>query len=219
MLVEIWSDVVCPWCYVGKRNLEVALAGFEHADRVTIEWRSYELDPNTPARVELSMDEVLERKYGMTSEQATRANLQMTELAATVGLEYHLDQVQIGNTFDAHRLIHLAAAEGVAGEMKERLLRAYFTEGRAISDPVTLTELAGEVGLDPARVAEVLDGDEFGAEVRADEARAMELGSTGVPFFVFDGRLGIPGAQPPDVLLRLLDRAWDTSAEAAASTA
>jgi predicted DsbA family dithiol-disulfide isomerase len=219
MLVEIWSDVVCPWCYVGKRNLEVALAGFEHADQVTIEWRSYELDPNTPARVELSMDEVLERKYGMTTEQATRANLQMTELAATVGLEYHLDRVQIGNTFDAHRLIHLAAAEGRAGEMKERLLRAYFTEGRAISDPSTLVELAGEVGLDPGRVADVLDGDEFSAEVRADEARAMELGSTGVPFFVFDGRLGIPGAQPPDVLLRLLDRAWDTSAEAATSRA
>ena len=127
MLVEIWSDVVCPWCYVGKRNLEVALAGFEHAGEVTVEWRSYELDPNTPARVELSMDEVLERKYGMTSEQATRANLQMTELAATVGLEYHLDRVQIGNTFDAHRLIHLAATEGRAGEMKERLLGAYFT--------------------------------------------------------------------------------------------
>ena len=219
MLVEIWSDVVCPWCYVGKRNLEVALAGFEHADQVEIEWRSYELDPNTPARVELSMDEVLERKYGMTTEQATTANLQMTELAATVGLEYHLDRVQIGNTFDAHRLIHLAATEGRAGEMKERLLRAYFTEGRAISDRSTLVELAVEVGLDPTRVAEVLAGDEFGAEVRADEARAMELGSTGVPFFVFDGRLGIPGAQPPDVLLRLLDRAWDTSAEAATSTA
>jgi len=219
MLVEIWSDVVCPWCYVGKRNLEIALAGFEHAGQVTVEWRSYELDPTTPAHVELSMDEVLERKYGMTAEQATKANSQMTELAATVGLEYHLDRVQIGNTFDAHRLIHLAALEGRAGDLKERLLRAYFTEGRTISDPSTLTELATEVGLDRARVAEVLAGDEFGADVRADEARAMELGSTGVPFFVFDRRLGIPGAQPPDVLLRLLNRAWDTSTEAASSTA
>ena len=165
------------------------------------------------------MDEVLERKYGMTAEQAATANSQMTELAATVGLEYHLDRVQIGNTFDAHRLLHLAALEGRAGDLKERLLRAYFTEGRAISDPSTLAELAAEVGLGRARVAEVLAGDEFGADVRADEDRAMELGSTGVPFFVFDERLGVPGAQPPDVLLRLLNRAWDTSTEAAPSTA
>lgn len=214
MLVEIWSDVVCPWCYVGKRNLEAALAGFDHADRVTVEWRSFELDPTTPARVELSMDEVLERKYGMTREEASAANRQMTELADKVGLEYHLDRVQIGNTFDAHRLIHLASHEGKAGEMKERLLRAYFTEGRAVSDRSTLGELASEVGLDPGRVADVLDGDEYAADVRADEARAQELGSTGVPYFVFDERLGLPGAQPPDVLLRLLNRAWDTSAEA-----
>ena len=214
MLVEIWSDVVCPWCYVGKRNLEAALAGFDHADRVTVEWRSFELDPTTPARVELSMDEVLERKYGMTREEASAANRQMTELADKVGLEYHLDRVQIGNTFDAHRLIHLASHEGKAGEMKERLLRAYFTEGRAVSDRSTLGELASEVGLDPGRVADVLDGDEYAADVRTDEARAQELGSTGVPYFVFDERLGLPGAQPPDVLLRLLNRAWDTSAEA-----
>jgi len=164
------------------------------------------------------MDEVLERKYGMTAEQASTANRQMTELAAKVGLEYHLDRVQIGNTFDAHRLIHLAATVGKAGAMKERLLRAYFTEGRAISDPATLADLATDVGLDADRVAEMLSGDEFADEVRGDEARAMELGSTGVPFFVFDERLGIPGAQPPDVLLRLLNRAWDTSAEAGVAT-
>ena len=218
MKIEIWSDVVCPWCYICKRNLEVALAGFPHADQVEIEWRSYELDPRTPLRVELSMDEVLSRKYGMTPEEATAANLRMTELAATVGLEYHLDQVQIGNTFDAHRLIHLAAHEGRGGSMKERLLRAYFTEGRAISDRVALAELAAEVGLYPERVTQVLEGTEFADEVRADEARAMEIGSTGVPFFVFDERLGVPGAQPPDVLLRLLTRAWDTSAEAVAGT-
>ena len=219
MKIEIWSDVVCPWCYIGKRNLEVALTGFEHADQVEIEWRSYELDPSTPRRVELSMDEVLARKYGMSQEEAVAANQRMTELAATVGLEYHLDRVRIGNTFDAHRLIHLATAEGRGGAMKERLLRGYFTEGRAISDRATLAELAAEVGLDPERVATVLDGDEFAEEVRADEARAMELGSTGVPFFVFDERLGVPGAQPPDVLLRLLQRAWDTSSEAVADSA
>ena len=215
MKIEIWSDVVCPWCYVGKRNLEAALAAFPHADRVTVEWRSFELDPTTPRRVELSMDEVLERKYGMSPDQATAANRQMTELAATVGLEYHLDQVQIGNTFDAHRLIHLAAHEGLGGAMKERLLHAYFTEGRAISDPATLAELAEEVGLDPERVAQVLESDQYADDVRADEQRAVDLGSTGVPFFVLDGRFGIPGAQPPDVLLRMLHRVWDSSEEAA----
>jgi len=218
MKVEIWSDVVCPWCYIGKRNLEVALAGFEHANQVEIEWRSYELDPRTPLRVELSMDEVLARKYGMSAEEAVAANLRMTELAATVGLEYHLDKVQIGNTFDAHRLIHLAAGEGRGGAMKERLLRAYFTESRAISDPATLVQLAVEVGLDADQVTAVLEGDDFSDAVRADEERAMELGSTGVPFFVFDERLGVPGAQPPDVLLRLLDRAWATSQDAVAGT-
>ena len=217
MKVEIWSDVVCPWCYVGKRNLEAALAEFPHADEVEVEWRSFELDPTTPTRVGLSMDEVLERKYGMSADEAAGANRRMTDLAASVGLEYHLDRVQIGNTFDAHRLIHLAADSGVGGAMKERLLAAYFTEGRAVSDHATLVELATEVGLDPARVAEVLDGDEFATAVRSDEARAVELGSTGVPFFVVDGRLGIPGAQPPDVLLRLLTRVWDSREESTAT--
>ena len=215
MKVEIWSDVVCPWCYIGKRNLEAALAEFPHRDRVEVEWRSFELDPTTPTRVELSMDEVLERKYGMSAEQASTANRQMTELAAKVGLEYHLDRVQIGNTFDAHRLIHLADAEGRGGAMKERLLAAYFTEGRSVSDHATLAELAGDVELDPALVAEVLDGDAYAAEVRADEARAVELGSTGVPFFVIDGRFAVPGAQPPDVLLRFLNRVWDSTGESA----
>ena len=217
MKVEIWSDVVCPWCYVGKRNFEAALAQFEHADQVTVEWRSFELDPTTPARVELTMDQVLARKYGMSPEQAVAANRQMTDLAATVGLDYHLDQVQIGNTFDAHRMIHLANHQGVGDAMKERLLAAYFTEGRAISDPATLAELAADVGLDRTRAAEVLAGDEYGDEVRADEARAVELDCTGVPFFVIDERFAIPGAQPPDVMLRLLERVWDTSDEAAAA--
>ncbi len=217
MKIEIWSDVVCPWCYVGKRNLEAALAEFAHADRVTVEWRSFELDPTTPERVDLSMDEVLERKYGMSPDEASAANRQMTELAAKVGLEYHLDRVRIGNTFDAHRLIHLAGSVGLAGAMKERLLAAYFTEGRSISDTASLAGLAAEVGLDPARATEVLQGNEFAAEVRADEARATELGCTGVPFLVVDDRVAIPGAQPPDVILRLLGRVWDSSDEAASA--
>ena len=184
-----------------------------------MEFRSFELNPNAPAQQEGNLEEALARKYGVSLEQARAMNARVVDAAAGEGLHYRYDIAKRANTFDAHRLIHLAADEGRADEMKERLLRAYFTEGRAISDPTTLTALAVEVGLDRGRVADVLEGDDYGADVRADEERAMELGSTGVPFFVFDERLGVPGAQPPDVLLRLLERAWDTSAEAAAGTA
>jgi len=209
--VEIWSDVVCPWCYVGKRQFEEALGRFGHADQVTVSWRSFELDPKSPREVGMSMDRILERKYGMSEEQARTANQQMTSLAASVGLDYHLDRVRAGNTFDAHRLIHLAAAHGLGGALKERLLAAYFTEGRSIGDPATLAELAVEVGLDPGEVGETLAGEAFSADVRADEARATALGATGVPFFVIDETYGVAGAQGTDVLLGALERAWSES--------
>jgi predicted DsbA family dithiol-disulfide isomerase len=209
--VEIWSDVVCPWCYVGKRQFETALAEFPHADQVSVEWRSFELEPGAPPATDSSMAEVLQRKYGMTGEQAAAANQRMTALAAGVGLEYHLDRVQLGNTFDAHRLIHLAAVHGLADAMKERLLAAYFTEGQAIGETATLQRLAVEVGLDPDEVASTLAGREFADEVRGDEARAVALGATGVPFFVIDETYGVAGAQPSDVLLGALERAWSES--------
>ncbi len=208
MKVEIWSDVVCPWCYVGKRHFEEALSRFGHADQVSVEWRSFELDPSTPARVDLPMATILERKYGMTAEQARAANQQMTDLAASVGLEYHLDTVQVGNTFDAHRLIHLAATHGLGDAMKERLFAAYFTEGALPSDHETLVKLATEIGLDAAEVDAALAGDAFAADVRHDEARATSLGVSGVPFFVIDEAYGVSGAQPPEVLLGALEQAW-----------
>jgi predicted DsbA family dithiol-disulfide isomerase len=211
MQVEIWSDVVCPWCYVGKRQFEEALDRFGHADEVSVTWRSFELDPSSPAEVGMSMDLLLERKYGMSAEQAQAANRQMTSLAASVGLEYHLDKARAGNTFDAHRLIHLAATHGLGGAMKERLLAAYFTEGRSVGDHVTLIELGGEVGLDQAEVGKVLAGDAFSSDVRADEARATALGATGVPFFVIDETYGVAGAQGSDALLGALERAWAES--------
>ena len=161
MDVEIWSDVVCPWCYVGKRQFEEALGRFGHADEVTVSWRSFELDPSSPHEVGMSMDRILERKYGMSADQARAANRRMTALAEGVGLEYHLDRVRAGNTFDAHRLIHLAATHGMGGALKERLLAAYFTEGRSVGDHVTLAELAAEVGLDPIEVEETLAGEAF----------------------------------------------------------
>ncbi len=209
--VEIWSDVVCPWCYVGKRNFETALMGFSHADQVTVEWKSYELDPGSPARVGLTMSQILQRKYGMTEDQADKANARMTELAAGVGLDYQLDRVQAGNTFDAHRLIHLAASRGRADAMKERLLAAYFTEGQSIGDPAVLAKLAVEVGLDPSEAESTLHSDAFASEVRLDESRATSIGVRGVPYFVIDESLGVSGAQPADVLLGALERAWSDS--------
>ena len=212
MQVEIWSDVVCPWCYIGKRRLETALAAFEHGDEVEVVWRSYELDPNAPAQRQGDPAERLARKYA-SSVDVMRANMaRITELAAAEGLDYHLDRSPGGNTFDAHRLIHLAAAAGRGDAMKERLLSAHLEQGRPIGDPATLAELAAEVGLDPRAVSDLLAGDLYAAAVRADELAAAEIDVTGVPFFLFDGRLAISGAQSPEVLERVLVRAWSESA-------
>jgi predicted DsbA family dithiol-disulfide isomerase len=209
--VEIWSDVVCPWCYVGKRQLEDALGQFDHAEQVSVEWRSFELDPDAPRTSDVPMREILQRKYGMTEEQVDQANRRMTDLAASLGLEYHLDGVQRGNTFDAHRLIHLAAEYGRGDAMKERLLAAYFTEGRSVGDLDSLAELAAEVGLDADEVMATLHGDRYAAEVRNDEAMASSLGASGVPFFVIDGAYGVSGAQGAEVILQAMERAWAES--------
>ena len=208
MRVEIWSDVVCPWCYIGKRRFESALAEFEHAGEVDVHWRSFELDPSAPAMSERTLEERLAAKYGMTLDQARAANQRLTATAAAAGLDFHFERARPGNTFDAHRLIHLAAAEGLGPAVKERLLRAYFTEGEAIGEAESLVRIAAQVGLDAARAREVLAGDGFAADVRRDESEAAALGIQGVPFFVLDRRYGISGAQPPEVILGALRRAW-----------
>ncbi len=211
MKVEIWSDVVCPWCYVGKRQFEEALTKFDHADEVSVEWRSFELDPSAPRLDDVPLKQILQRKYGMSGEQADHANQQMTDLAASLGLEYHLDRVRRWNTFYAHRLIHLAAEDGRGDAMKERLLAAYFTEGRPIGDLDTLAELAAEVGVDADQVEATLHSDRYAAEVRNDEAVASSLGASGVPFFVIDGTYGVSGAQGAGVILQAMERAWAKS--------
>jgi predicted DsbA family dithiol-disulfide isomerase len=208
MKVEIWSDLVCPWCYVGKRRFEAALARFDQRDDIDVVWRSFELDPGAPRQRELAGAEHLARKYGMSLEQAEASQLRLTELAAAEGLEYHLDRTAGGNSFDAHRLLHLAAASGVQDTLQERLLRAYFTDGEAIGRPDVLERLAPEAGLDAHEVAEVLAGERFGEDVRADEQRAHLLGINGVPFFAIDERYGISGAQPSDLILSALEQAW-----------
>lgn len=211
MQVEIWSDVVCPWCYIGKRRFEAALAEFSPADEVSVTYRSFELDTGAPAARTGSHDDHLARKYGMTVERAHQLNEQMTQTAAAEGLEFHFDRIRAGNTFDAHRLLHLALEHGKQLELKERLLRATFTDGEPIADSGALVRLAIEVGLDADEVREVLETDRYADAVRADEQQAVDYGITGVPFFVVDRKYGVSGAQPAEVLLQLLNRAHDES--------
>jgi predicted DsbA family dithiol-disulfide isomerase len=208
--IDIWSDIACPWCYVGKRHLEQALEKFAHRDDVDIVWRAFELDPSAPRVRDTSQSyaERLARKYGTDAGKAQMMIDRMVNTAAQDGIAMRFDHIRPGNTFDAHRLLHLAHERGVQDAMKERLMRAYLTEGKAIGEPEVLRELAGEVGLDDAEVGELFDSDRYAAEVRQDEAIARELGITGVPFFVLAGRMGVSGAQPASVLLGALERAW-----------
>lgn len=214
--VDIWSDVVCPWCYIGKRRFESALERFEHRDDVQVSWHSFELDPKAPASSERPAAERLAEKYGMSVEQAEAMHAQMTELAAVEGLEFHLDRSRGANTFDAHRLIALAAERGVQDAVKERLMRAYFTEGEPVADPEALVRVVAEAGLDADEARAVLAGDRYAEAVREDERTAARIGISGVPFFVLDRRYGVSGAQPADVLLEALERAWQEHGRAAA---
>ncbi len=208
--VEVWSDIACPWCYVGKRRLEAALARFAHRDEVRIVWRAFELDPSAPRTLSGDTPYVarLARKYGTPVAQAEGMMRRMTEVAAADGLDFHFEKIRPGNTFDAHRLLHLAEERGLSDAVKERFLRGYLTEGEAIGEPEVLVRLAREAGLDEEQARAVLASDAYAAEVRADEAEAGELGITGVPFFAVAGRYGVSGAQPADVLLGVLTKAW-----------
>jgi predicted DsbA family dithiol-disulfide isomerase len=208
MEIEIWSDIACPWCYIGKRRFERALDQFEHADALNITWRSFELDPNAPAEREGDLATLLARKYGMTVEKAREAQAGLTATAADEDLLFRFDLARSGNTFDGHRLIHLAAEHGLQAEMKERLLRAYFVEGRLIGDPETLVRAGVEVGLPEAEIRDLLHGDRFAEAVRADESTAAELGISGVPTFIVDRKVGVTGAQPPEMILRMLREGW-----------
>jgi predicted DsbA family dithiol-disulfide isomerase len=212
--VEVWSDVVCPWCYVGKRRLESALERFEHREQVEVVWRSFELDPGAPRQRELSPAEHLAAKYAMSAQQVAASWARLTAIAEAEGLEFHLDRTRGGSTFDAHRLIHLGAEHGLQDEVKERFLFAYFTESSPIGEPRVLDRLATEAGLPPAEVAEVLATDGFATAVREDERRAHLLGITGVPFFVIDERYGVSGAQSAELLLEALATAWAERAAA-----
>jgi predicted DsbA family dithiol-disulfide isomerase len=208
MQVEIWSDVVCPWCYLGKRRFEQALAEFGHRDDVQVVYRSFELDPAAPAGMTTPTVELLADKYGMTPERASQAQREMEQRAAGDGLTFRMGGLRSGNTRDAHRLIQLAKDRGRQEAMVERLHRAYFTEQDSVFDHEALTRLAAEAGLDPDEVASVLASDAYGEHVDTDEAMARALGATGVPLFVIDRKYGISGAQPPGTITHVLERAW-----------
>ncbi len=210
MRIDIWSDVVCPWCSVGRARFGRALETFEHRDEVEVVWRSYELDPgaeHSGAR-DLPQAQLLAEKYGRTPEQAQEMLDQMTATAAADGLDFRFDRVRGGSTFDAHRLLHLARERGVQHEVKGALDVATFRDGLSVSDHDELTAVVVAAGLEKTEVRSVLAGDAYAVDVRGDEQEARALGITGVPFFVLDGRFGISGAQPAQHVTQVLEHAW-----------
>lgn len=209
MKVEIWSDVVCPWCYIGKRRFEAALARFEHRDDVQVTWRSFELDPSAqPSPDGAPYAERLGRKYGKSTAEAQQMLDSMTATAAGEGLDFHFEKAIHVNTFTAHQVIHLGEKHGVQGAVKERLMRAYFTEGADVSDVDTLVRLGAEAGLDADEVRAALADSRYADDVRADVTDGSAIGINGVPFFVIDRTYGVSGAQPADALLGVLQQAW-----------
>jgi len=211
MQVEVWSDVVCPWCYLGKRRLETALAGFEHADEVEVVFRSFELDPTAPQHGHELSTGVLARKYGRSEGEIRQMQQQLVDLAAAEGLAFRLAETVHTRTVDAHRLLHLALATGGAAlqrELAEALHAAYFLDAEDVGDHAVLLRVATSVGLDGGRVRAVLASAEYADAVAADVDRARAYGATGVPFFVLGRRFAVSGAQPAEVLGQALQRAW-----------
>jgi predicted DsbA family dithiol-disulfide isomerase len=206
--VEVWSDVVCPWCYIGKRRLETALERFGHRDDVEVVWRSFQLDPSVPEGETHSTLPALAEKYGRSVEEMRGTMRHVEETAAGEGLRYDLANGVSGNTLLAHELLHLAAERGLQAEVKERLLHAHFEEARSVFDVDSLVALAAEAGLDEGEVRAALADHRFRPAVEDDIATARALGATGVPFFVVDRRYGASGAQPAELLLQVLERAW-----------
>lgn len=211
MKIEIWSDVICPWCYIGKRRFEMALAAFPQRESVRVIWRSFELDPKSPPQYPDTLVEMLARKYGVSPQQAAAMNANVTALAREIGLEYRLANARPGNTFDAHRLLHFAASRQLGDRATERIMHAYFCEGLAVGDRAALARLAPGFGIAESEALAMLESDAYSDKVRADETRAVKFGITGVPFFVFNEKTAISGAQPVEVFAEALQQAWADS--------
>jgi len=207
MRVDVWSDVVCPWCYVGKARFEKALNAFGHRDEIEVVFRSFELDPDRPRDRRETVLSMLTEKYGMTEDQARAADARVAGLARAEGLGFDSNR-PVGNTFDIHRVIHLGLQKGLQRELITAVNEAYFAQARQVFDRDVITEVAAGAGLDAGAVGEVLDGDAYADAVRQDELLARELGISGVPFFVFDMALGVSGAQPIETFTSALNQAW-----------
>ncbi|MFC5824811.1 DsbA family oxidoreductase [Nonomuraea insulae] len=217
--VDIWSDLVCPWCYVGKRRFDRALAAFPRREDVRVRWRSFELDPGGSREPAMSLPERSHRDLGGTRADTDRRMAMLTDLAAQEGLVYRLDLARAVNSFDAHRLLQYADREGRGEAVRERLMSAYVAEGAVLSDLGTLADLAAECGLDPVATRAVLDDGGFAEEVRADELRARELGVSGVPTFVFGQRYAVSGAQPVEVFSQVLSQTFTDAGDGTETTA
>jgi len=208
MQIEIWSDVMCPWCYIGKRRFEKALAQFEHKDKIEIEWKSFQLNPSMKTDTSKSINQYLAEIKGWTLDYSRQMHDQVTQLAKAEGLNYDFDKAVVANSFDAHRLMQFAKTNGRGHEIEERLFKAYFEEGKNIADHNTLTELGVDVGLNKEEIKKVLAEGAFADEVKKDVHEANAIGCTGVPFFVLNRKYGISGAQEPETFLKALEKAF-----------
>ncbi|MBK9083494.1 MAG: DsbA family oxidoreductase [Rhizobiales bacterium] len=216
MRVDVWSDMICPFCYIGKKRLENVAA--EAGVPLEVRWHSYELDPNSPRVLPGTLAERIAKKYGLTVADAMERQITLAETAATEGIDFQWEAARPGNTFDAHRLSHLATERGLGSAFEERVFHAYMTEGQAVGEREVLLRLAVEAGLDESEARATLDSDRFAQDVRADQNFAQtELGVRGVPFFVFEGRIGLSGAQPRELFREALKQA--AAAQAANSEA
>ena len=209
MRIDVWSDILCPFCHLGRRHLELALEQFEHADEVEVQWHSFQLDRSAPAVDDTPNVDRVAAKYGVPREQMVLQQERMAADAARVGLDFQWERLRGGNSYDAHRLVYLARALGREEEVTDRVMRAWYSEGEAIGDHETLVRLAVEAGLEEAEVRELLAGDDHGIDVRTDLALASQIGITSVPTFVLDQKYGVTGAQPVEVMLDAIRQVWE----------
>ena len=206
--IQIWSDIMCPFCYIGKRRLEDALAQFEHRDAVEIEWKSFQLDANFIASPDDNIIDHLAEKYRKDNQWAQEMVDNMTQNAKNSGLDFHFEKAVLANSFNAHRLLHLAKKHHVGNELKELLFKAYLTDGKNIDDLKTLSELGLQVGLESSTIDKVLHSTAYAKEVQEDIQMAQKIGIQGVPFFIFDNKYAVSGAQHIETFVKTLEKVW-----------
>ena len=213
MKVEIWSDVMCPFCYIGKRRFESALENFEYNNEVEVTWRSFQLNPDMETDPDANINEYLADAKGWSLDQARQMNKRVTDMAADEGLEYNMEQAVVANSYDAHRLVQFAKDRGKADETEESLFKAYFTEGKNIADHQTLITLAEGIGIDPTEAKSILESDKYANAVNHDIQLAQNINITGVPFFLFDRKFAVSGARETEVFLKALKQSWNAKVQ------